>query len=89
MQLTPDAPVTDPTASAAVEAPCSTLPTCSTSPAPTSVGLIDKGELPARAVGPSRRLLQADVLAYQTKIKTRRREVLRELAAFDQELGLR
>lgn len=56
---------------------------------PYLVGLIDKGELPARKVGPRRRLLIADVLAYRADTKAKRREALRELAALDQELGLR
>jgi excisionase family DNA binding protein len=56
---------------------------------PYLVGLVEKGELPARRVGPRRRLLLADVLTYRTETKTRRREALRELAALDQELGLR
>ncbi len=56
---------------------------------PYLVGLIDKGVLPARKVGPRRRLLIADVLAYRAETKAKRREALRELAALDQELGLR
>ena len=56
---------------------------------PYLVGLIEKGELPARKVGPRRRLLIADVLAYRAETKAKRREALRELAALDQELGLR
>ena len=56
---------------------------------PYLVGLIGKGELPARMVGPRRRLLLADVLAYREENKAKRRGALRELAALDQELGLR
>ncbi len=56
---------------------------------PYVVGLADKGLLPARAVGKQRRLLLKDVLAYKRDIETKRREALRELAALDQELGLR
>ncbi len=56
---------------------------------PYLVGLIGKGMLPARMVGPRHRLLLADVLAYRTANKAKRREALRELAALDQELGLR
>ena len=56
---------------------------------PYLVGLIEKGELPARKVGPRRRLLLADVLTYRTETKAKRRDALRELAALDQELGLR
>ena len=53
------------------------------------VGLIEKGELPARKVGPRRRLMLADVLTYRTETKAKRRDALRELAALDQEFGLR
>jgi len=56
---------------------------------PYLVGLIESGHLPARKVGPRRRLLLADVLTYRTETKARRREALRDLAALDQELGLR
>ncbi len=56
---------------------------------PYVVGLADKGLLPARTVGKQRRLLLKDVLAYKRAIETKRREALRELAAHDQELGLR
>jgi excisionase family DNA binding protein len=56
---------------------------------PYLAGLIENGELPARKVGPRHHLLIADVLAYRAETKTKRREALRELAALDQELGLR
>jgi hypothetical protein len=56
---------------------------------PYLVGLIDKGELAARMVGPRRRLLLADVLVYRAETKAKRRDALRETAAIDQELGLR
>ena len=56
---------------------------------PYLVGLIEKGELPARKVGPRRRLMLADVLTYRTETRAKRREALRELSALDQELGLR
>jgi excisionase family DNA binding protein len=56
---------------------------------PYVVGLVDKGHLAARSVGKQRRLLLKDVLAYKRAIETKRREALRELAALDQELGLR
>ncbi len=55
---------------------------------PFLVGLIDKGELPARRVGNQRRLPLKDVLAYKADNYAKRREVLREMAALDQELGL-
>ena len=55
---------------------------------PYFVGLIDKGLIPARMVGPQRRVMLADVLAYKAETKAKRREALRELVAYDQELGL-
>ena len=39
---------------------------------PYLVGLIEKGELPARKVGPRRRLMLADVLTYRTETKAKR-----------------
>jgi excisionase family DNA binding protein len=56
---------------------------------PYVVGLVDKGQLPARNVGKQRRLLLKDVLAYKRDNEAKRRETLHELAALDQELGLR
>jgi excisionase family DNA binding protein len=56
---------------------------------PYVVGLVDKGQLPARNVGKQRRLLLKDVLAYKRDNEAKRREALGELAALDQELGLR
>ena len=56
---------------------------------PYLVGMIEKGTLPARMVGNQRRLPLKDVLAYKTENRAKRREALRELAALDQELGLR
>ena len=55
---------------------------------PYLVGMIDKGELPARMVGNQRRLPLADVLAYKTANRAKRLEALREMTAIDQELGL-
>ena len=56
---------------------------------PCVVGLVEKGELPARLVGKQRRLLLKDVLGYKSVNQARRRDALHELAALDQELGLR
>jgi excisionase family DNA binding protein len=56
---------------------------------PYLVGMIEKGELPARMVGKQRRLPLKDVLAYKKDNEAKRRDALRELAALDQELGLR
>jgi excisionase family DNA binding protein len=55
---------------------------------PYVVGLIEKGELPARMVGNHRRLPLQDILAYKADNRAKRRQALDELAAYDQELGL-
>ena len=56
---------------------------------PDLVDLVNKGELPVRKVGNQRRLPLADVLEYKARTRDNRLEVLRELTALDQELGLR
>ena len=56
---------------------------------PFLVGMIEKGELPARMVGNQRRLPLADVLAYKAANRAKRLEALREMTEIDQELGLR
>jgi len=56
---------------------------------PYLVGMIEKGILPARMVGNQRRLPLKDVLAYKTENRAKRLEALQEIAAIDQELGLR
>ena len=55
---------------------------------PFIVGLIDKGELPARMVGAHRRLRLEDVLTYKRDSKARARTALKEMVAISQELGL-
>jgi excisionase family DNA binding protein len=55
---------------------------------PYLVGLIEKGDLPARMVGNQRRLPLQDVLAYKAANRARRKAALDEIAAFDQEFGL-
>jgi excisionase family DNA binding protein len=55
---------------------------------PFLIGMIDKGILPARMVGNQRRLPLKDVLAYKADNRAKRRAVLSELVALDQELGL-
>ena len=55
---------------------------------PYVVGLVEQGKLPARMVGPQRRVRLADVLTYKTESKARVRAALREMVAIDQELGL-
>ena len=54
---------------------------------PYLVGI--KGEVPAHMVGKQRRLLLEDVLTFKKDNEAKRRDALRELAALDQELGLR
>jgi len=56
---------------------------------PYLVGMIDKGQLPARMVGNQRRLPLAAVIAYKRDNEAKRHDALTELAALDQELGLR
>jgi len=55
---------------------------------PHLIDLLNKGEMPFRKVGTHRRLLAEDVLNYKHKIQAERRQVLDQLAAYDQELGL-
>ena len=55
---------------------------------PYLVGMIEKGELPARMVGNQRRLPLKDVLAYRLQNQAKRKQALDELSAYDQELGL-
>ena len=56
---------------------------------PYVVGMIDKGELPARMVGNQRRLPLKGVLAYKANNRAKRLDALREITEIDQELGLR
>ncbi len=55
---------------------------------PFVVGLIDKGELPARMVGAHRRVRLEDVLTYKRESKARAQTALKEMVAISQELGL-
>jgi excisionase family DNA binding protein len=55
---------------------------------PFVVGLIDKGELPARMVGAHRRLLLEDVLTYKRESKVKARAALKDMITISQELGL-
>jgi excisionase family DNA binding protein len=56
---------------------------------PYVVGLIDKGVLPARMVGNQRRLPLNEVLEHRKAVKAQAYAALKEMAAIDQELGLR
>jgi len=55
---------------------------------PHLVQLLDERRIPFRKVGTHRRVRAEDVLRYKRQTEQPRREVLRELAARDQELGL-
>ena len=55
---------------------------------PHLVQLLDHRKIPCRKVGTHRRVRAEDVLAYRREMDRKRREVLKELAAHDQELGL-
>ena len=55
---------------------------------PYLVGMIERGELPARMVGKQRRLPLKDVLAFKRDNEAKRRATLSELVAHDQKLGL-
>jgi excisionase family DNA binding protein len=50
--------------------------------------LLDRGALPARKVGPHRRLRATDVLAYKARDNAERKAVMDELTAEAQRLGL-
>jgi excisionase family DNA binding protein len=50
--------------------------------------LVDEGALPARKVGPHRRLLLSDVLAYKKTMYAEQARSMEELAALTSELGL-
>ncbi|MHC5540640.1 helix-turn-helix domain-containing protein [Singulisphaera rosea] len=50
--------------------------------------LVDEGALPARKVGPHRRLLLSDVLAYKDAMYAKQVKSMEELAALTEDLGL-
>ena len=55
---------------------------------PHLVGLINEGLIPHRMVGTHRRVRAEDIFAYKRATDSKRREVLDELAAVSQDLGL-
>lgn len=55
---------------------------------PHLVQLLDERKIPCRRVGTHRRLRAEDILRYKRRTEQQRREVLEELAAHDQKLGL-
>ena len=52
------------------------------------VQILDEGRIPCRKVGSHRRVRTEDILAWRRETELRRREVLDELTARDQKLGL-
>lgn len=50
--------------------------------------LVDEGTLPARQVGPHRRLRRGDVLAYKMQLYARQVKAMEELVALTEEQGL-
>ena len=52
------------------------------------LGMIEKGTLPSRMAGTQTRLPLSEVLAYKADNRAKRREILREMAQLDQEMGL-
>jgi excisionase family DNA binding protein len=55
---------------------------------PFLIKLLDEGKLPYRKVGTHRRIRYDDLRAYMERENAARRDILRELAAHDQEIGL-
>jgi excisionase family DNA binding protein len=55
---------------------------------PFLIKLLDEGKIPHRRVGTHRRVRYGDLRAYVERESAARRETLRELAAYDQEIGL-
>jgi excisionase family DNA binding protein len=52
------------------------------------VRLLDRGAIPFQRAGSHRRVIYADLLAYQRERKQERREALREITRLSEELGL-
>ena len=55
---------------------------------PHLIHLLDEGKIPSHKVGSHRRIRAEDIFAYKREMDRKRREVLKVLAAHDQELGL-
>lgn len=57
-------------------------------PHPYLIELLETGQLPSRVVGTERRVLTDALFAYQCDRDAKRLQILNELTAYDQELGL-
>ncbi len=55
---------------------------------PFLIGLLERNEIPHRKVGSHRRILSADIMAYKQRNDAQRLQVLEQLAAQAQELGM-
>lgn len=55
---------------------------------PHLVGLLEQDKIPFRKVGTHRRILAKDVIAYKQRVDSERLNVLNELTAQAQELGM-
>jgi excisionase family DNA binding protein len=52
------------------------------------MNLVEKGEIPAKVMGLQSRILARDIIDYNRKLETARLQVLDELTAFSQEIGM-
>jgi excisionase family DNA binding protein len=55
---------------------------------PSLIGLLKEGKIEYRLVGTHRRVRFESLMAYKRQLETQRRAALKELAAYDQELGI-
>lgn len=55
---------------------------------PFFVQMLDSGEFPFRKVGARRRVKLEDVMSYKRQLYDKRLQILNQLTAYDQELGL-
>jgi excisionase family DNA binding protein len=55
---------------------------------PSLIQLLDEGKIEFRRVGTHRRVRFESLMEYKRQVDTERRKVLKQLAAYDQELGI-
>ena len=55
---------------------------------PSLIHLLDEGKIEFRRVGTHRRVRFEALMEYKRQVDTERRKVLKQLAAYDQELGI-